>query len=95
MICLNDDAIKVARNFLNKKYLEENKIDKAFWHFDHVYMNLPVLCIEFLHVFRGLLKMGDKEIWNENNLPLIHVNGFVKGSDDAECKRKMLERIKI
>ncbi len=48
-------------------------------------MNLPVLAIDFLDVFRGLLRVADASIWGENNLPLIHVYGFVKGDTDEQC----------
>jgi hypothetical protein len=49
-------------------------------------MNLPVLAMDFLGVFRGMLKKGDPSIWNTNNLPLIHVYGFVKGNTNEECE---------
>jgi septin family protein len=56
-------------------------------------MNLPVLAMDFLGVFRGMLKKGDPSIWNVNNLPLIHVYGFVKGSTNEECEKSIMERI--
>lgn len=49
-------------------------------------MNLPVNNIECCDVFRGLLKKSDPEIWNINNLPIIHATGFVHTGTEAECK---------
>lgn len=56
-------------------------------------MNLPVLAIDFLDVFAGLLLKGDKTIWNENNLPIIHVYGFVRAKTENDCKELMIKRI--
>ena len=55
-------------------------------------MNLPVDAIEFLDVFFGFLNNANKDIWNENNLPIIMVNGFVTGDDDSDCKERMVKR---
>ena len=44
---LNMDAREVVLKIYSKE------ID---FHFDHVYMNLPVLAINFLDVFRGFTK---------------------------------------
>lgn len=44
-------------------------------------MNLPMDAVEFLDVFVGLFKHANSLIWNENNLPIIHVYGFTVESD--------------
>ena len=62
-------------------------------HFDHAYMNLPADALEFLDVFRGLFKYSDPKIWNETNLPIIHVYGFSNGATLAEAKSEMVGRI--
>jgi tRNA G37 N-methylase Trm5 len=66
---------------------------KEFLHFDHVYMNLPMDAVEFLDVFIGLFKHGNPEIWNENNLPMIHVYGFTMESDKEKAKEFFVSRI--
>lgn len=42
-------------------------------------MNLPVLAIDFLDVFKGFTKKT-----NCINLPYIHVYGFAKGKTNEE-----------
>ena len=83
--CYNMDA----REFL--KFLILDKEPKA--HFDYVYMNLPVDAVEFLDVFTGLWKGASKEVWNEDNLPLIYVNGFDTGKTPEEVHSNFVERI--
>ena len=56
-------------------------------------MNLPVDGIEFLDIFFGFLNKADGKIWNENNLPIIYINGFICGDSQIECKEKFLKRI--
>ena len=66
---------------------------KQYLHFDHVYMNLPMDAVEFLDVFIGLFKHGNPAIWNEGNLPMIHVYGFTVESDKAKAREYFVERI--
>jgi tRNA (guanine37-N1)-methyltransferase len=65
---LNMDAREVVLKIYNKE-LE--------FHFNHVYMNLPVLAIDFLDVFGGFTHKTGRV-----DLPYIHVYGFAKGKDD-------------
>ena len=83
--CYNLDA----REFLKDSILNrENKI-----HINHIYMNLPVDAVEFLDVFTGLFREAPKEIWNENNLPMIYVYGFDSGKTPEDVKVNFFERI--
>ena len=85
--CFNMDA----REFLKDAILNrENKL-----HFDHIYMNLPVDAMEFLDVFTGLFKNAPKDIWNPDNLPLIHVYGFDTGKTPEEVQKNLLHRASL
>jgi len=83
--CYNMDAREFA------KYIVLEKEPKV--HFDHAYMNLPVDAVEFLDVFTGLFKQASPEVWNQNNLPLIYVNGFDTGKTPEEVNKNFLDRI--
>jgi len=83
-----------ARAFVRKIVYEDNKeIPKDFLHFDHVYMNLPVDAVEFLDVFCGLFEKADKNIWNYDNLPIIHVYAFTEQEEIEEAKKALCARI--
>ena len=56
-------------------------------------MNLPADALEFLDVFKGLMREADPAIWNADNLPMIHVYGFSNGETMEEAKKEMVERI--
>ena len=83
--CYNMDA----REFMKDMVLNrENKV-----HIDHIYMNLPVDAVEFLDAFNGLFQTAPQDVWNQDNLPTIHVNGFDGGKDLDEVKKNFRERM--
>lgn len=55
-------------------------------------MNLPVDAIEFLDVFQGIFSQN-RNVWNYQNLPFVHVCGFDAGKDIAEVEFNIVERI--
>jgi hypothetical protein len=57
-------------------------------------MNLPGSAVEFLDVFQGFLLKANKDIWNENNLPLIHVYTFIATEDDENYREVLINKIK-
>lgn len=77
MLCFNGCAREVVRKWFDETYV--NSLAQPFRRFHHVYMNLPVDAVEFLDVFKGFLVRSN---WKEEELPMIHVNGFVVAPDD-------------
>lgn len=49
--------------------------------------------VEFLDVFVGLFKHGNPDIWNKDNLPIIHVYGFTIEHDYEKAKEYFVQRI--
>ena len=87
---------------LTKKNIDEDEInaDKIFpkdVHIDHIYMNLPKDAIEFLDVYIGLFKNCKENIYNKNNLPMIHVYGFAKCNNDPHLilKKRIAKAFKM
>ncbi|KAM3131879.1 hypothetical protein pb186bvf_016000 [Paramecium bursaria] len=78
---LNMDAREVVLKIYSKE---------INFHFDHVYMNLPVLAINFLDVFRGFTKQTGRL-----DLPFIHVYGFAKGLAEEDLLQEVEKRIKL
>jgi len=81
----NMDAREFIKGLVNmSKYNideDEENGDKIFpkdLHINHFYMNLPKDAIEFMDIFVGLFKGCKTDIYNKDNLPIIHVYGFAK-----------------
>jgi tRNA (guanine37-N1)-methyltransferase len=70
---------------------QENNYESLFKKgekINHFYMNLPKDAIEFLDAFQGAFK--DNELYNNENLPIVHVYGF---SNAVDYKNDLLNRI--
>ena len=105
---LNKDNIKTynmdAREFIkglvnmskNNVDEDEENGDKIFpkdLHINHFYMNLPKDAIEFMDIFVGLFKGCKNDIYNKDNLPIIHVYGFAKiDNNPHELLKKRIAR---
>ena len=109
---LNKDNIKTynmdAREFIkglvnmskNNVDEDEENGDKIFpkdLHINHFYMNLPKDAIEFMDIFVGLFKGCKNDIYNKDNLPIIHVYGFAKIDNNPHelLKKRIAKAFKI
>ena len=109
---LNKDNIKTynmdAREFIkglvnmskNNVDEDEENADKIFpkdLHINHFYMNLPKDAIEFMDIFVGLFKGCKNDIYNKDNLPIIHVYGFAKIDNNPHelLKKRIAKAFKI
>lgn len=78
----------------------ETEIPKDCLRFDHCYMNLPMIAVEFLNVFNGLFKDANPDVWFADpsdpktlRLPMIHVYGFSQFKEHDAAKAYFAERI--
>ena len=109
---LNKDNIKTynmdAREFIkglvnmskNNVDEDEENGDKIFpkdLHINHFYMNLPKDAIEFMDIFVGLFKGCKNDIYDKDNLPIIHVYGFAKIDNNPHelLKKRIAKAFKI
>lgn len=68
--------------------------------FNHCYMNLPVMAVEFCDAFIGLFKDANRKVWCEDpddlttlKLPLIHIYGFTFEKEKDAALAYFVERI--
>ena len=109
---LNKDNIKTynmdAREFIkglvnmskNNVDEDEENGDKIFpkdLHINHFYMNLPKDAIEFMDIFVSLFKGCKNDIYDKDNLPIIHVYGFAKIDNNPHelLKKRIAKAFKI
>ena len=100
----NMDAREFIKSLVNlsksHKDEDEDNADKIFpidLHIDHFYMNLPKDAIEFMDVFIGLFKDCKDNVYNKDNLPMIHVYGFAKTDNDPHdiLKKRIAKAFKM
>ena len=100
----NMDAREFIKSLINlsKENIDEDEEnpDKIFpvdLHIDHIYMNLPKDAIEFMDIFVGLFKGCKNNVYNKNNLPIIHVYGFANVNDQPyeQLKKRIAKAFKM
>ncbi|KAG9442477.1 hypothetical protein H6P81_018331 [Aristolochia fimbriata] len=80
-IVVNGTSLSRGKGGRHKRMRSVNVSNtKTREHFDHVIMNLPASALEFLDVFKGLLR---REYW-KGPLPWIHCYCFIRSSESME-----------
>ena len=89
--------VNLSKNNIDEDEENGDKIFPIDLHIDHFYMNLPKDAIEFLDIFIGLFKNCKENIYNKNNLPMIHVYGFAKIDNDPHeiLKKRIAKAFKM
>ncbi|KAG9456706.1 hypothetical protein H6P81_001214 [Aristolochia fimbriata] len=78
---VNGTSLSRGKGGRHKRMRSVNVSNTKTWeHFDHVIMNLPASALEFLDVFKGLLR---REYW-KGPLPWIHCYCFIRSSESME-----------
>ena len=102
VIAHNMDGREFVRMVVKQSTLpaEERTLPDEFLRFDHCYMNLPAIAVEFLDVFIGLFKHANPDVWFENpsdpktlKLPMIHVYGFTQEKERDDALAYFVDRI--
>lgn len=57
--------------------------------FHHIVMNLPATAVEFLDALHGAFDPG---MWEERNLPMVHVYAFLKKDETVEDLQRRIEK---
>ena len=100
----NMDAREFIKTLINLTKInideDEENADKIFpvdLHIDHIYMNLPKDAIEFMDIFVGLFKGCKENIYNNTNLPIVHVYGFAKINEEPHeyLKKRIAKAFKM
>jgi tRNA (guanine37-N1)-methyltransferase len=85
--------VNLTKNSIDEDEENPDKIFPYDLHIDHIYMNLPKDAIEFMDIFVGLFKGCKENIYNKDNLPIIHVYGFAKTDNEPlECLKKRIAK---
>jgi hypothetical protein len=87
------DAREFIRKVTTKEYIED--LPDTMRRMDHVYMNLPVLALDFLDVFCGLFTREDSghQLLKWDKI-FVHVYGFSDGENEEKCRQQFCARVR-